>query len=165
MGPRAAQNINVIKEKTARSLLPLLWSASCIGRSLTWLDLKTAELGYLSNAAYISACLGATAQGYNAHLYQSILQSAYGGFDMSTIRALVNDSVSWATSLPDQPSLTDVFVSAIGVPYYYAPAYGSFFPDGGGSYRQGLLAQIETYTADMSLAQEALVEGWLYTSP
>jgi hypothetical protein len=163
IGPRAAQNISVIKEKTARSALPLLWTESCIGLSLTWMDLKTAALGYPSTQAYIAACLGATSEGYNAHLYQSILQSAYGGFSLATVRGWVNGGVSWSAKLAAQPSMADALVDASGNPLYYAPAYGSFYPGGGGSYRQQLLAQIETYTLGMTLAQEALVEGWLYT--
>lgn len=165
VGPRAAQNVSSIKEKTARSLLPLLWTAACLGRSLSWLDIKTFALGYASSQAYISACLGSTTEGYNAHIYQSILQSAYGGFSLTPVRNLVNGGVSWSANLSAQPSMADALVDSSGSPYYYAPAYGSFFPGGGGQYRTALLAQIETYTVYMGLAQEALVEGWLYTTP
>lgn len=163
VGPRAAQNTSAIKEKTARSALPLLWTSACLGRSSTWMEVRAAALGYPSVSAYIAACLGATAEGYNAHIYQAVLQSSFGGFDLSTVRGWVTDGVAWSASLAAQPSMTDVFVDSSGNPYYYAPAYGAFYPDGGGSYRSALLAQIETYTLDMAPAQEALVEGWLYS--
>lgn len=162
IGPRAAQNISAIKEKTARSILPLLWTSSNIGRSIAWLDSKAIALGYANSAAYISACLGSTTQGYNAHIYQSILQSSYGPYDLTDIRDLVNNGVSWSGMLPSQPSLANVFVRSNGQPCYYAPAISSFIPDGGSSYRSQLLNRIETYTADMTPSEEALVEGWIF---
>jgi len=163
VGPRAAQNISSIKEKTARTILPMLWTDVCLGRSLTWFDIKTATLGYASSSDYIIACLGVTSEGYNAHIYQAILQSEFGGFSMTAIRNLVNNSVSWAAKLATQPSMTDVFVDAAGNPCEYGPAISLFIPDGGVSYRNRLRAQIETYTVPMTGAQETLVEGWLYT--
>ena len=163
VGPRAQQNISVIKEKTARSILPLLWTAANIGRTLSWLELKAVSLGFADSTAYITACLGSTAEGYNAQLYQFILQSSYGGFPLTDVRNLITNGVSWYSKLSSQPDLTDTFVSALGEPLYYAPAVGSFYPGGSGSFRQFLLAQIETYTVDMGAALELKVEAWDYT--
>lgn len=163
IGPQAAENVYSIKEKTARSLFPFLWCSSCLGRSLSWLNTKTAALGYPTTSDYISACLGSTTEGYNAHIYQSILQSSFGGFPLSDVRSLVTNGVSWSGSLASQPSLADIFVDSSGNPYYYAPSIGGFFPGGDGTYSSALLSQIEIYTLDMSPAQEAAVEGWLYS--
>lgn len=165
VGPRAAQNISVIKEKTARSLLPLLWTSANLGRSLSWLDIKVFILGYGSSSAYTTACLGSTTEGYNAHLYQSILQSSYGGFPLTDMRNLVTNGVLWSANLASQPNLDNVFVSNIGEPLYYAPAYGGFFPSGSTNYRHYLLIQLETYTVDMGGANELKVEAWDYTTP
>jgi hypothetical protein len=165
VGPRAQQNISVIKEKTARSILPLLWTSANLGRSLAWLDFKAVSLGYANASAYISACLGSTSEGYNAHLYQSNLQSSYGGFPLTDVRNLILNGVTWSANLASQPNLINVFVSNTGVPYYYAPALGNFFPGGGTSYRHYLLQQIETYTTDMGATLELDVEAWVYTAP
>lgn len=177
VGPRASNNIASITEKSARSLLPLLWANECQypdgnpNASFADFEAQAIALGYANGAAYIAACLGSTSEGYNAHIYKAILedQSSTTNTPTST-RACVTGGVSWSSNLSSQPTLAGVFVnSSLGRAKYYAPAISTFYTGDteANAYKAALSDRIEfgfqLSIFPMTATDLTNLENWVYT--
>lgn len=172
VGPRAVNNVSSVKEKSIRSLLPLLWANEC---SYTDANPNAAfppfltqaqGLGYVDGAAYTAACLAGVNQGFNAHLYRYILSDLASLNNTPTnTRLCIQNGVSWAANLSAQPSLQFVFTDAgIGRPKYYSQGVSEMYP---GAYGTALSTRIELGLGPslipMSNSEVTLLRDWVYT--
>lgn len=176
VGPDASNNVSVISEKTARSLLPLLWANECRNSSSgvdsaipSLEDYVTNTLGYIDTGAFFTACIGSTTEGYNAHLYKYILDSRFSSNFPVTTQGYIYNAVSWASNLFSQPSLSNIFTDPVlDYPKYYSPAVSTFYGSAGGTYGAALTARIEDGTLivvePMTADEQTLVENWVYTA-
>lgn len=171
VGPRAVNNVTSVTEKSARSLLPLLWSNECQyadsnpSAAFPFFDAQVTGLGYADSAAYISACIAGVAQGYNAHIYKYILddRSSLNNTPTNT-RLCVQNGVSWASTLSAQTSLQSVFTDAgLGRPKFYSAANSTFYS---GGYLSALTTRISFDLGltlfEMSGGEVSRLTAWSY---
>jgi len=177
VGPTADYNINAVNEKSARSLLCLLWANECrYGNSSSFSSAipsfesqVTSTLGYASVSNYLAASLGTSSEGYNAHIYRNILQNRFGSNTPTSTRSYINTtSFSWASKLSSQPSLADCFVdTATSYPKYFPAAHDDFYGSAEGTYGATLKSRIEDGSLIVvdptTSAQSELIRNWLYT--
>jgi hypothetical protein len=169
VGPRASNNISSVVEKSARSLLPLLWANECSYNDLSGdaayppFEATVQALGFADGAAYISSCLSGVSLGYNAHLYRYILQSVASSNNTPTnTRAAVTGGVSWSATLSSQPTLANVFFDFR--PKYYSTAISDFYT---GAYGTALDTRISSMFGltifPMDSTDMANLQAWVYT--
>jgi hypothetical protein len=172
VGPRALNNVTSISEKSARSLLPLLWANECVNNDFSLSAAfppfltQVQGLGYADGPAYVAACLSGVGQGYNAHLYKYILDGRASQNNTPTnTRLCVQNGVSWSATLSAQPSLLDVFTDAsLGRPKYYKQAITDIYPN---PYASALNTRI-SFDLGLSLFEMSPTEitrliSWVYT--
>jgi hypothetical protein len=171
VGPRASNNISSVVEKSARSLLPLLWANECqygVGSgdsAYPLFETTVQSLGFTDGADYISDCLTSVSLGYNAHLYRYMLQDvSSGNVTPTSTRAAITNGVSWSASLASQPTLFGVFVD-FGRAKYYPNAISDFYTGGYGTALQqrtefglGGLTNFPMGATDITNLQ-----AWVYT--
>lgn len=177
VGPTSVENVNAVNEKSARSLFPLLWANECrrgssnsTTSSIPSFNTRvTSTLGYSSVQNYFAASLGTTSEGYNAHIYRYILESAFGSNAPTTTRSYINTtSFSWADNLSSQPSLDGCFVGAsTSYPKYFPAAHDDFYGVAVGTYGKALFDRIEDGSLivvdPMNTTESDRIKNWVYT--
>ena len=177
VGPTADYNINAVNEKSARSLLAVLWANECrygnsssISSSIPSFESQvTSTLGYASVSNYLAASLNSSSEGYNAHIYKNILENDFGINTPTSTRSYINTtSFSWASKLSSQPSLADCFVApSSSYPKYFPAAHDDFYGTVAGTYGAALQSRIEDgsliVVEPMNSAQSSLIRNWVYT--
>lgn len=176
VGPKAAENVDSVKEKAVRSLLPLLWAnecrwgtASAVSGAVPNFEAAVTSLGYASVTDYMNAALASSPEGYNAHIYKYILNNeSHPSFTPNSTRSYITNGVSWSTKLGLQPSLANCFTQeSPSYPKYSKHAIEDFYPTGVGTYGTALINRIEDGTLivveETTPAQNALLQNWLYT--
>jgi len=172
VGPTASFNANAVNEKSARSLFPMLWANECqygstgsSGSAIPSFESQVGSLGY-TTSNYFAASLGTTTEGYNAHVYRSILQNSFGTTPSRTRSYINTTSIPWANKLASQPSLEGCFVTSVGFPEYFPAAHDDFYGNTAGTYGEALINRIEGGTVNVTpddSAQSERIRNWLYT--
>ncbi len=179
VGPIANNNISSVVEKSARSLLPLLWANECrYGSSISEtnaayppFETTVQTLGFADGADYTSNCISGVSLGYNAHIYRVILQDVSNSNNTPTnTRLCVTNGVSWSSSLASQPTLSNVFVDTIlSRAKYYPNAISDFYTTGNAAtYATALTSRIENgffglSNPPMNSTDIANLQAWVYT--
>lgn len=173
VGPTAQENISV-NEKSARSLLPVLWANECrwgssstVASSIPNMIDEATALGYASVGAYFASALFTTSEGYNAHIYKYIMDSRFGSNIPTSTRSYITSGVSWSSKLSSQSSLLNVFSNPTNsAPRYYSPAITSFYDMDAGQYGSELTDRIEDGSLvevnPMGSTERTLVQNWVY---
>lgn len=177
VGPTSINNVNAVNEKSARSLFPILWANECRRGSSnsttsaipSFNTRVTSTLEYASVSNYFAASLGDQPEGYNAHIYRYISESAFGSNTPTTTRSYINTtSFSWADNLSSQPSLDGCFVGAsTSNPKYFPAAHDDFYGTAIGTYGKALFDRIEDGSLivvdPMTSTESARIRNWVYT--